>query len=136
VLRRTTSGEESAKVSILPGSTANTVEIQKVHLQKFERTIEGGELSADLFAQILDEVCNDLSIFNHVVGSNVRQATVHMGLPASGDHHREYSTKRFSDDVLCIELSGPDHQYLSVVDAPGLFHSQSEIFVVIELYKY
>lgn len=56
VLRRTANGEESVKVSILPGPTANNDENQKLHLQEFARTIEGGELSADLFAQILDEV--------------------------------------------------------------------------------
>jgi hypothetical protein len=56
VLRRTVDGEESVKVSILPGPTANNDENQKSHLQEFARTIEGGELSADLFAEILDEV--------------------------------------------------------------------------------
>ena len=56
MLRRTTIGEESVKVSILPGPTANNDETQKMHLQEFARVIEGGELSADLFAQILDEV--------------------------------------------------------------------------------
>ena len=33
--------------------------------------------------------------------------------------------KRFSDDILKIELSGPEHHRLSVVDVPGLFHSES-----------
>lgn len=63
MLRRTTNGEESVKVSILPGPTANNDEDQKSHLQEFARTIEGGELSADLFATILDEVStNDLVV--------------------------------------------------------------------------
>lgn len=31
--------------------------------------------------------------------------------------------KRFSEDVLKIEISGPDQYHLSVVDVPGLFHS-------------
>ena len=43
-------------MSILPGPTANNDEDTKSHLQKFARTIEGGELSSDLFAEILDEV--------------------------------------------------------------------------------
>lgn len=51
VLRRATDGEGSVKVSILPGPSANNDENQKLHLNKFARTIEGGELSADLFAE-------------------------------------------------------------------------------------
>jgi hypothetical protein len=53
-----------------------------------------------------------------------------MGLPAASDHHFEDLTKRFSDDVLRIELFGPEHHHLSVVDVPGLFHSESRIFVI------
>ncbi|KAL8832878.1 MAG: hypothetical protein Q9170_004698 [Blastenia crenularia] len=32
-------------------------------------------------------------------------------------------TKRFSEDVLRVELSGPDQPHLTLVDLPGLFHS-------------
>lgn len=46
-----------------------------------------------------------------------------MGLPAMGERDVENLEKRFSDDVLRIELSGPQHHHLSVVDVPGLFHS-------------
>lgn len=31
----------------------------------------------------------------------------------------------FSEDVLKIELSGPDHEHFSVVDLPGIFRSKS-----------
>lgn len=46
-----------------------------------------------------------------------------MGLPGPDDDI-ENLEKRFSDDILKIELSGPQHNHLSVVDVPGLFHSQ------------
>ena len=46
-----------------------------------------------------------------------------MGLPSAKDKNIENLTKRFSDDILKIELSGPEHHHLSVVDVPGLFHS-------------
>jgi hypothetical protein len=46
-----------------------------------------------------------------------------MGLPATSDHNFEGLNKRFSDDVLRIELSSPEHHHFSVVDVPGLFHS-------------
>ncbi|KAL8878494.1 MAG: hypothetical protein Q9198_003705 [Flavoplaca austrocitrina] len=32
-------------------------------------------------------------------------------------------TKRFSEDVLRVELSGPDQPHLTLVDLPGVFHS-------------
>lgn len=57
VLRRTSEDAGSIKVSILPGPSSNNDEEQKVHLRTFARTIPGGELSADNFAAILDEVC-------------------------------------------------------------------------------
>lgn len=46
-----------------------------------------------------------------------------MGLPNSDDQDIENLAKRFSDDILRIEISGPDQHHLSVVDVPGLFHS-------------
>jgi hypothetical protein len=48
-----------------------------------------------------------------------------MGLPGPNTKDVENISKRFSDDTLKIELSGPDHHHLSVVDVPGLFHSES-----------
>lgn len=47
-----------------------------------------------------------------------------MGLPPTTKKNIENLTKRFSDDVLSIEISGPEHRHLSVVDVPGLFHSE------------
>jgi hypothetical protein len=47
-----------------------------------------------------------------------------MGLPGPNTENLEDLEKRFSDDILKIELSGPDHHHLSVVDVPGLFHSE------------
>ena len=51
-----------------------------------------------------------------------------MGLPRAGETEVENLTKRFSDDVLKIELSGPEYHHLSVVDVPGLFHSKSAAY--------
>ncbi|KAH0493470.1 hypothetical protein TgHK011_000138 [Trichoderma gracile] len=45
-----------------------------------------------------------------------------MGLPGSDDQDVQNLTKRFSDDILRIEISGPEEHHLSVVDVPGLFH--------------
>lgn len=46
-----------------------------------------------------------------------------MGLPRAGATGLDNIEKRFSDNVLKVELSGPEHNHLSVVDVPGLFHS-------------
>ncbi|KFY67375.1 hypothetical protein V496_01566 [Pseudogymnoascus sp. VKM F-4515 (FW-2607)] len=52
-------------------------------------------------------------------------AAVHMGLPGP-NNDIENLEKRFSDDILKIELSGPHHTNLSVVDVPGLFHNPTK----------
>lgn len=53
-----------------------------------------------------------------------------MGLPNSDDQDLENLDKRFSDDILRIEISGPDQHHLSVVDVPGLFHSMHATWLV------
>lgn len=48
-----------------------------------------------------------------------------MGLPkAGGTVGVDDAEKRFSDDVLRIELCGPSRSHFSVVDVPGLFQSK------------
>lgn len=46
-----------------------------------------------------------------------------MGLPGPEDDI-ERVDKRFSNDVLKVEISGPKQDHLSFVDIPGLFHSE------------
>lgn len=43
----------------------------------------------------------------------------------SGDDDTERKPT-FSNDVLCLEISGPDQQHLSVIDVPGIFKSTTE----------
>ena len=50
-----------------------------------------------------------------------------MGLPSSNQADVDDLRKRFSEDILKIELAGPDQHHLSIVDVPGLFHSQSTV---------
>jgi hypothetical protein len=47
-----------------------------------------------------------------------------MGIPGPSTKDLEDVEKRFSDDVLKIELSGPEQHHLSVVDVSRLFHSE------------
>jgi hypothetical protein len=46
-----------------------------------------------------------------------------MGLPEPGVETDISTSARFGDDVLKIELCGPDRPHFSVVDVPGLFQS-------------
>jgi hypothetical protein len=32
----------------------------------------------------------------------------------------------FSNDILCLEISGPGQEHLSVIDVPGIFKSTTE----------
>ena len=41
-----------------------------------------------------------------------------MGL---GEANRGSDKKTFADDVLKIEMCGPDQEHLSVIDVPGIF---------------
>lgn len=37
----------------------------------------------------------------------------------------ESSARAFSDDVLRVEISGPEQPHLTLVDLPGLIHAES-----------
>lgn len=39
---------------------------------------------------------------------------------------RDGSGPTFSDDVLCLEVCGPDEEHLSVIDVPGIFQGVTE----------
>ena len=47
-----------------------------------------------------------------------------MGLSGDGDAEEQRPT--FSNDVLRLEISGPDQEHLSVIDVPGIFKSTTE----------
>ena len=47
-----------------------------------------------------------------------------MSIPGPSTKDLENLKKGFSQDILKIELSGPEHHHLSVVVVPGLFHSK------------
>nr|OQO32491.1 hypothetical protein B0A51_00900 [Rachicladosporium sp. CCFEE 5018] len=51
----------------------------------------------------------------------VQEAHLEMGLSGDGDEAERKPT--FSNDVLRLEISGPDQEHLSVIDVPGIFKS-------------
>ncbi|KAL2048577.1 hypothetical protein N7G274_000489 [Stereocaulon virgatum] len=48
----------------------------------------------------------------------IENAKAAMGISTHG--------KAFSKDLLCIEISGPDRPHLTIVDLPGLIHSETK----------
>ncbi|PTB58443.1 hypothetical protein M431DRAFT_3404 [Trichoderma harzianum CBS 226.95] len=108
VLHRTPGGKALVKASIVPGPSSLDDEAQKRRLLEFDMQMDADELSGSKFAWVLDE------------------AAEYMGLPNSDGQDIENLTKRFSDDILRIEISGPDQHHLSVVDVPGLFHNPTK----------
>lgn len=63
---------------------------------------------------------------------SIIQASEYMGIRLE-EEISDIVLKSFSDDVLKIELSGPDYEHFSVVDLPGLFRSK---FSMLESYRY
>ncbi|PLB46308.1 P-loop containing nucleoside triphosphate hydrolase protein [Aspergillus steynii IBT 23096] len=105
VLRRVPANDAEVKVTIIPGPTAQADDELKARLQSFERTLAVDSFGPAEFKEIFDE------------------AAENMGLPGANTKELENLEKRFSDDILKIELSGPNQQHLSIVDVPGLFHN-------------
>ncbi|ORY19613.1 P-loop containing nucleoside triphosphate hydrolase protein [Clohesyomyces aquaticus] len=107
VLRRAPANEASVRIMIIPGPDAQGDEETLDSLLGFEQVLPVADFDSDRFQKIFDE------------------ATC-MGVPGPSTKDLEDLEKRFSDDILRIELSGPDHHHLSVVDVPGLFHNPTK----------
>ncbi|KAJ4302817.1 hypothetical protein N0V90_001708 [Kalmusia sp. IMI 367209] len=108
VLRRAPAHEAQVKITIIPGPDAQGDEATLDFLLGFTKTLSAEEFDSERFQEIFNE------------------AAERMGLPGPNTENLEDLEKRFSDDILKIELSGPDHHHLSVVDVPGLFHNPTK----------
>ncbi|KAL4928186.1 dynamin family protein [Aspergillus undulatus] len=108
VLRRASPDEAGAKITIIPGQSSQTDEHLEGRLKGFQRALSGDYLGSEEFGRVFDE------------------AAEVMGIPGPSATDLESIDKRFSDDILKIELSGPEHHHLSVVDVPGLFHNPTK----------
>ncbi|KAK8141153.1 hypothetical protein G3M48_000691 [Beauveria asiatica] len=107
VLQRTSRDKTTVKATIVPGPSSLDDDEQKKRLLDFNMEMDADELNGPRFAWILDEAAD------------------YMGLPNSDQDFEDFD-KRFSDDILRIEISGPDQHHLSVVDVPGLFHNPTK----------
>lgn len=116
VFRR--AAEEQVKVSIIPDLDASLEHASGV--KQWGKTMSS--LESDTFKKIMQEVFL-LSIATSS-STNIEQAHEEMGLSGNGDDRRGKPT--FSNDVLRLEICGPDQEHLSVIDVPGIFKSTTE----------
>ncbi|KAL1867172.1 hypothetical protein VTK73DRAFT_4284 [Phialemonium thermophilum] len=97
------SDEESVKITINPGPHAS--ELHRKQLEKFRQTLPSGQNLRERFADILAE------------------ANKSMGLRAEAS---KGEGDIFSEDVLKVEIQGPNEDYLTVIDVPGIFRTTME----------
>jgi hypothetical protein len=69
----------------------------------------------------LKDASLSIKSFNDLPGV-IEKATKLMGL----DHETGYGKRAFSRDILKIEVLGPDRPQLTLVDLPGLIHSENK----------
>ncbi|RAQ69118.1 dynamin [Aspergillus flavus] len=109
VLRRTKPEDSGTRITIIPGPSAS--DGHRENLLSFERSSQEEDLDSSEIADIFNEAM---------------KAARHMGVPGPSTTDPEHFDKRFSDDILKIEISGPQQRHLSVVDVPGLFHNPTQ----------
>ncbi|KAL4995133.1 P-loop containing nucleoside triphosphate hydrolase protein [Aspergillus recurvatus] len=108
VLRRAPQNEAGARITIIPGPSSQLDAALEKRLKGFEKTFDAEHFGSGDFGCVFDE------------------AAEVMGIPGPSTTDLENIHKRFSDDILKIELSGPEHNHLSVVDVPGLYHNATK----------
>ncbi|KAB5577759.1 interferon-induced GTP-binding protein Mx2 [Coniochaeta sp. 2T2.1] len=93
--------QEYTDISIIPRPSAN--EEEQKRLRAFSRRVEAGEDVG--FAKIFED------------------ANREMGIRALDDESTNASLSTFSDNVLKLEICGPDQVHLTVIDVPGIFRT-------------
>ncbi|KAJ5766695.1 uncharacterized protein N7511_004311 [Penicillium nucicola] len=124
VMQRVLAGNAGARITIIPGPTSRLDELLNQRLLGFERSLAAMDFGCQEFKDIFDEVSFMIEMRKRIL--RFGQAASCMGIPVSKTTDLEKFDKRFSNDILKIELSGPNHRHLSVVDVPGLFHNATK----------
>ncbi|EGP83318.1 unnamed protein product [Zymoseptoria tritici ST99CH_3D1] len=96
---------EGIEVSIIPDKDADPQHVARV--KKWGKKVEE-ELDSEVFVKIMEEVHTE------------------MGLAGFGGDDDGEKRPTFSNDVLRLEISGPEQEHLSVIDVPGIFKSTTE----------
>ncbi|SMY28870.1 unnamed protein product [Zymoseptoria tritici ST99CH_1A5] len=94
---------EGIEVSIIPDKDADAQ--HAVRVRKWGKKVK--DLDSQAFVEIMAEVHIEMGLKGHGEDDGVKRPT-------------------FSNDVLRLEISGPDQEHLSVIDVPGIFKSTTE----------
>jgi GTPase SAR1 family protein len=119
--------QRSVSITIIPRPNAN--DVLKQRLKRFRRYVDIDAIDAQDFASIFEEA-------NLAMG-------IRSGAGVSDDEDDEdYDLITFSEDILKIEISGPDQPALTVIDVPGIFRTatpglttESDISLVTSMVK-
>ncbi|RDA93632.1 hypothetical protein CP533_4914, partial [Ophiocordyceps camponoti-saundersi (nom. inval.)] len=101
---------KSVSISIIPRPDAD--EKLKSELLAFHRELH--ELSSDN----LDKVFKEAN-----VAMGIRMSTTHEPAVPSDEEDNETGVSAFSQDILKIEIHGPEQNHLTVIDVPGIFRN-------------
>ncbi|KAL8872017.1 MAG: hypothetical protein Q9174_002280 [Haloplaca sp. 1 TL-2023] len=125
VSRRTPGVDEITKVSIESATShdAQNFALQETPDEKTARleayskfAYSSPNLTPDEFRHVLDQVNTPL----HWAAKELMGITRTANVEANSQHA---GGRNFSQDVLKIEISGPDRSYFSILDVPGVFQS-------------
>ncbi|KAF4119264.1 Glycosyl transferase family 2 [Geosmithia morbida] len=109
--KRTTDQDPTVKAHIRPGPLKSQDKAVLRHLESFQ-VANNGPLTGDDFTDILEKAAN-------------RMCIAIVDRDAGGDHEQVGNQQHLSDNVLVVEISGPDVNSLSVVDFPGFMHNSA-----------
>ncbi|RCI14100.1 hypothetical protein L249_8074 [Ophiocordyceps polyrhachis-furcata BCC 54312] len=111
---------KSVHVSIIPRPEAN--DELKARLLAFHR--RSTELDNDELVKIFNEVCYQTCrrlCFSSLTHAYMEQANQTMGIRMTTDSKGSGCGGAFSQDILKIEVNGPEEVHLTVIDVPGIF---------------
>ena len=110
-------------ISIIP--TANSHPDHQEKLKKYHQNLD--TLDKATFVEVVEEA----SLIKSWLGScflahGLICGQVHKLMGLKELDASDQGADTFSDDVLKIEICGPDQQHLSVIDVPGIFRNTTE----------
>ncbi|MCJ1282732.1 hypothetical protein MMC26_002057 [Xylographa opegraphella] len=115
--------QSSGKSSLLEGLTTLPFPIASQLCTRFATQVSFPTDAADDYKAKLSRFAREVTVLSSEKFSEIlAEAAVLMGLPSTTEES-EIASKRFSRDVLKIEIVGPQQNHLSVVDVPGLYHN-------------
>lgn len=118
----------SVSITIMPRPNAN--DVLKQRLKRFRRYVDVDAIDGQDLASIFEEAS---------LAMGIRSGA---GVSDDEEEDEDYDLITFSEDILKIEVSGPDQPALTVIDVPGIFRTatpglttESDISLVTSMVK-